>query len=212
MGYLTGFKDLLIESLKENKKLILILYAIFIITFIASWLFAAGVIPSDISDMGSSGPGMGDDVGAWELFTHNAFGGIVTYLASVLFAIPAIVMLIYNGMNLGFIGSLFSVIMPKGGLLYIVYLIPHGIFEITATVLQSAAGILFFLFLWRLIRGMIKSDETGFKQKLLKSYELHKKIFIQSLVLLIFATILLIIAAPIEAYLSMPIAEFIVGA
>ena len=58
----------------------------------------------------------------------------MTYLASVFFAIPAIVMVIYNAVNISLIGPLFDTILPNGGIMFILYLIPHGIFEITATI------------------------------------------------------------------------------
>ena len=57
----------------------------------------------------------------------------------------------------------------------------------------------------------VKSDENGFMQKCIASFRIHKKVLIQSIVLMIFATILLIIAAPIEAYFSVPFSEFIMG-
>ena len=103
------------------------------------------------SDIGS--------VSAVDIFIQNEWGGIVTYIASVFFAIPAIIVLIYNGVNLGFTGQLFNQIVPNGGFRYIVYLIPHGIFEITATVLQSVAGVLLFLFIWRFVKSW-RSEQT----------------------------------------------------
>ena len=97
--------------------------------------------------------------------------------------------------------------MPNGGTLYILYLIPHGIFEVTATVLQSVAGILLFLFIWRFIKSMRNKKTNGISQ----SFEKTKKALIQSIVLMIFSTILLLIAAPIEAYVSIPFAEFVMN-
>ena len=125
----------------------------------------------------------------------------------VFFAIPAIIVLIYNGVNLGFTGQLFNQIVPNGGFRYIVYLIPHGIFEITATVLQSVAGVLLFLFIWRFVKSWRSELTLGASD----AFDKTKKVLIQSIVLMIFATILLLVAAPIEAYISIPFSEFIVG-
>ena len=212
MEIITKFKDLLIDSLKENKKMILAFYAIFFITFILSAALAGGHMENVIDDIPDSAGGSKDgNVTATELFLHNELGGIEVYIASILFGIPAIIEIIYNGVSLGLTGALLSHFMPKGWIQYIIYLIPHGIFEFTAMVIQSVAGILLFLFIVDFLKGLIRSEKNGFKEKVIFSYEENNKRFIQSLVLMIFCTILLLIAAPIEAYVSIPLSNFILG-
>ena len=208
MGILTEFKNLLIESLTENKKLIIGLYIIFIVCFILAWILLGPRVENTVNKVSAINTGAtGTSVSVISLFINNEWGGIVTYVGSIFFAIPAFVMLIYNALNLGALGSLFNIAMPNGGLRYIIYLIPHGIFEITATVIQSVAGILFFLFIWRFIKALRSSETHGASD----AFEKSKKPFVQSLILMIFATILLIIAAPIEAYVSVPFSNFILG-
>lgn len=212
MDIITKFKDLLIDSLKENKKMILVFYAIFFISFILSAALVGGHMENVIDDTPDSAGGSKDgNVTATELFIHNELGGIGAYIASILFGIPAIIAIIYNGVSLGLTGALLSHFMPKGWIQYIIYLIPHGIFEFTAMVIQSVAGILLFLFIVDFLKGLIRSEKNGFKEKVIFSYEENNKRFIQSLVLMIFCTILLLIAAPIEAYVSIPLSNFILG-
>ena len=212
MDIITKFKDLLIDSLKENKKMILAFYAIFFVSFILSAALAGGHMENVIDDTPDSAGGSKDgNVTATELFLHNELGGIEVYIASILFGIPAIIAIIYNGVSLGLTGALLSHFMPKGWIQYIIYLIPHGIFEFTAMVIQSVAGILLFLFIVDFLKGLIRSEKNGFKEKVIFSYEENNKRFIQSLVLMIFGTILLLIAAPIEAYVSIPLSNFILG-
>ncbi len=212
MDIITKFKDLLIDSLKENKKMILAFYAIFFVSFILSAALAGGHMENVIDDIPDSAGGSKDgNVTATELFIHNELGGIEVYIASILFGIPAIIAIIYNGVSLGLTGALLSHFMPKGWIQYIIYLIPHGIFEFTAMVIQSVAGILLFLFIVDFLKGLIRSEKNGFKEKVIFSYEENNKRFIQSLVLMIFCTILLLIAAPIEAYVSIPLSNFILG-
>ena len=212
MDIITKFKDLLIDSLKENKKMILAFYAIFFISFILSAALVGGHMENVIDDTPDSAGGSKDgNVTATELFLHNELGGIEVYIASILFGIPAIIEIIYNGVSLGLTGALLSHFMPKGWIQYIIYLIPHGIFEFTAMVIQSVAGILLFLFIVDFLKGLIRSEKNGFKEKVIFSYEENNKRFIQSLVLMIFGTILLLIAAPIEAYVSIPLSNFILG-
>ena len=199
----------MIETLKENKKLIIGVYLLFIICFIAAWIMSGTAVESAISNStvsNATNSGM-EFESAVGILIQNEWGGIVTYAASIFFAIPAFIMIIYNGINLGFMGQLFSQAIPNGGLKYIVYLIPHGIFEITATVLQSVAGILLFLFIWRFVKAWRSSQTQGASD----AFDKTKKVLIQSIVLMIFAAILLIIAAPIESYISVPFSDIIVG-
>lgn len=66
------------------------------------------------------------------------------------------------------------------------------------------------MFVWRFLKGIIKG-ENGTRLSARDSFEKNKKVLIQSVVLLIFATILMLIAAPIEAYISVPFSEMILG-
>lgn len=199
-------KELFVESLTDNKKLIIGLYVMFIIVFIASWIIMAPKMHAATGNVTALG-GMGSDTSAIELFIHNEWSGIVTYFASVFFGILAVVTVVFNAFNLATIGPLFASIMPNGGIMYILYLIPHGIFEITGMILQSAAGILLFLFVWKFIRAWGSSDTSGASD----AFEMTKKTLIQSIVLMIIALILTLIAAPIEAYVSIPFSEFVMG-
>ena len=197
--------NLLIESLKDNKKLIIAFYAVFIIVFIATWILSAPKMETVASNVTVLANGSSGQSSAIELFVHNEIGGLLTYFASVFFGIFAVVAILYNAFNLAALGQLFSNILPNGGIYYIIYLIPHGIFEITATVIQSVAGILLFLFIWRFIKALRSGG--GASDAFLKT----KKILIQSIVLMVFATVLLLIAAPIEAYVSTGFSEFILS-
>lgn len=212
MNILTQFKNLLMESLRDNKKLIIGLYALFIIVFIIAWIYSSAHAADMISTMQAandtaSSVGLSTSLSPVDLFIQNEGGGIVTYIASIFFGIFAIIMVIYNAFNIGLLGPIIGHFAPGGGLQYIIYLIPHGIFEITATVLQSVAGILLFMFVYKFIRAIIGKETQGLSE----SFEVAKKPLIQSLVIMVFAAILLLIAAPIEAYLSVPISELFFG-
>lgn len=209
MNILIKFKNLLVESLIDNKKLIIGLYVIFIVIFILSWILSGPLVHSYLTNTtyvpGGDYSGLTDSL---DLFIHNEWSGIMTYVTSVFFAIPAIVVLVYNAVNLGLIGQLLSALVPNGGMRYMIYLIPHGIFEITATIIQSAAGIMLFMFVLRFIKAWRSSETQGASE----AFENTKKVLIQSIVLMIFSMILLLIAAPIEAYVSVPFSESLFGA
>ncbi|WP_458455846.1 hypothetical protein [Methanobrevibacter sp.] len=56
-------------------------------------------------------------------------------------------MLFCSALSLAYSDSFFSAVSENGGLQYIIYLIPHGIFEITGTVILIAAQILRSLYI-----------------------------------------------------------------
>ena len=73
-----NIKELIVETLKENKKLIIGLYALFIIVFIATWIMMApkvANIPTNATAVSTPGP----DSSALELFIHNESSGIVSF-------------------------------------------------------------------------------------------------------------------------------------
>ena len=177
-----------------------------------AWIYSSSHAAEAISTLNAandtaSSMGLSTTVSPVDLFITNEMGGIVTYIASIFFGIFAIVGLLYNALNLGALGPIMGYFSPGGSLQYIIYLIPHGIFEITATVLQSAAGILLFMFIYRFIMAIVGKETRGLSE----SFEKAKKPLIHSLVIMVFATILLLIAAPIEAYISVPISELLLG-
>ena len=182
--------------------------------FIVSWIFSSEIVAANIDQIinsgGVSGPSAGE-VSAIDLFIHNESSGIMVYFGSIFFAIMAFASIIYNAINLGMVGALLSSLQTNGALLYILYIIPHGIFEITGTIIQSVAGILLFRFLWNFVKSTIGNHENGWGSGLSQSFEKNKKLLIQSIVLMIFATVLLLIAAPLEAHVSYEFSRFIVG-
>ena len=141
---------------------------------------------------------------ALDLFIHNELGGIRTYLLSIFFGIAAFVELIMNGLILGTVcGELLSGSPVYGIVMFFALIVPHGIFEILATILESVAGVLLFLFIFRFFKTIYSTkDISTFKLKAKNSWEVTKVYLKQSIVLMIFYFVLLIIAAIIEAYIT----------
>ena len=98
--------------------------------------------------------------------------------------------------------------MSNGLMYYLIYLIPHGIFEFTSFITAGVAGMVLFKFIWHFIKSLRKN---GGDSRISSSYNENKQILIHSIALLIFAIILMIIAAPIESYISVPFANLIMG-
>ena len=213
MSFLVNFKNELFETLGEYKKLILIFYLVFLVLLVGSIVLAPNIVgnvadSSQVNNTDSSDDVQTDtDDGALYLFIHNEKSSLLVYISSIFFGISAIVTPIYDALNIGLISVLF-VKLGKGTLFYVIYLIPHGIFEFSGVILSSVAGLILFKFVWKFIKTMFKND-GDLKNRVSSSFNDNKKILKQSFILIIFTTILLLIAAPIEAYVSIPFAEFI---
>jgi uncharacterized membrane protein SpoIIM required for sporulation len=74
------------------------------------------------------------------LFTHNLKVGLVAMGLGVLAGVPTVLLMLYNGMILG---AFLSVYMKAGlGVEIWAWILPHGITELTATVLAGGVGLL----------------------------------------------------------------------
>jgi uncharacterized membrane protein SpoIIM required for sporulation len=73
------------------------------------------------------------------LFTHNLKVGLLAMGLGVLAGVPTVLLMLYNGMILG---AFLSVYMKAGlGLEVWAWILPHGITELTATVLCGGVGL-----------------------------------------------------------------------
>lgn len=76
---------------------------------------------------------------AMMLFTHNSGVGILTFGLGLLFGLPVVLLLVYNGMLIGAMTALFH---ERGlAIEWWSWILPHGVTELTAIVLCGAAGL-----------------------------------------------------------------------
>ena len=195
------------EAIVDNKRLIILMIALYVIFFIIGGILASqvlGMFSSKVHTMGAhmTKPSALDP--ALELFIHNEYAGIQTYVYSIFFGIFAFVSIMLNGALMGVFGGLALTKGPVYGIsMFIALVAPHGIFEIPANILESVAGVLLFLFIFRFFKTIYGiKDGSSFKLKAKKSWEVNKIYFKQSIVLMIFCCILLIIAAIIEGHIT----------
>ena len=195
------------QAIVDNKRLIILMVALYVIFFIIG-----GILSSQVFDMFSSkvhtiGAHMTKSSAldpALELFIHNEYAGIQTYVYSIFFGIFAFVSVMLNGALMGVFGGLALTKGPVYGIsMFIALVAPHGIFEIPANILESVAGVLLFLFIFRFFKTIHGTkDGSSFKLKAKKSWEVNKIYFKQSIVLMIFSCVLLVIAAIIEGHIT----------
>jgi uncharacterized membrane protein SpoIIM required for sporulation len=73
------------------------------------------------------------------LFSHNTRVGLLAFATGMLAAIPTVLLQLYNGLVLGAFASIFvhdSSLLP-----FLAWILPHGIPELTAITLCTAAGL-----------------------------------------------------------------------
>jgi stage II sporulation protein M len=139
------------------------------------------------------------------IFINNSrFAFFDMYIYGILFGITSAIELAYTGLVVGFAFVKYP-FTPF-------YLLPHGIFELSSFIIAAAAGFKLSITTLNIIWGglHIKRDNSIGEQvnKILSANYLK---FRDSLTLFIIAIILLVIAAIIEANISLAIGNYITG-
>lgn len=134
------------------------------------------------------------------LFTNNFTVAINMFLGGAYFSIVTLYLLIYNALVIGFTGSTLPIVY------YLTFTLPHGIVELTAIILSGAAGFRLTQAIITILSG-IPNDDAPFTDYVI----VGGRMIVDSLILLVIFTILLIIAAFIEANLTIPLGTTILG-
>jgi uncharacterized membrane protein SpoIIM required for sporulation len=74
------------------------------------------------------------------LFVHNTRVGLLSFATGMLAGVPTVLLHLYNGILLGAFASIFF--RDPWPLAFLAWILPHGIPELTAITLCSAAGLL----------------------------------------------------------------------
>lgn len=185
------------------------MYIVFLVIFFIVVIFYAPLVAEQIkAAIASVGTQEAGTTSPLWLICNNLTVDSMMYFGSIFFGIGAIGGTIFNAVNIGLASAIFSAKMSNGLMYYLIYLIPHGIFEFTSFITAGVAGMVLFKFIWNFIKSLRKN---GGDSRISSSYNENKQILIHSIALLIFAIILMIIAAPIESYISVPFANLIMG-
>lgn len=140
-----------------------------------------------------------------DIFFNNLKVICAMFILGAIFCFSALT-LAFNGFFTGYyIGTsdnLFEVLM---------YIIPHGIFEFSSCIFACAGGFVLFNFVCKFIKTLLKDKYGSISERIYNSFvESYDKLK-QSLILFAIAVILMVIAGIIEAYFTLPIAEFILS-
>lgn len=189
-------KEFIMGYFSRNKKFLLISLAIFLITFVISAIIAyinignqyglitATVVRSHVS------PISGFNMSAWDLFSHNFSVDVGVILFGFLFSIVSVILVLYNAYLIG---------APFGSdfIFAALTIIPHSIIEYSASVIALVGAFL----ITSIEIDIIKS--FSFRDVSVGDVIRQSNTKIKDIVLsFIFMTVLLVIAALVEVYLT----------
>lgn len=195
-GYGITYIMKLIEDgfFKRNKKIIIISFVIFILFALAGMIVSnmivgdqVGKISKAMMEMPKNGTGANLDIGmsSLDLFIHNFSVSVIIIAGGILFSIISFLVTVFNAFSIG---------APFGSdpVFALVSILPHSIFEYSATTLSLAVAFLITKLEIKMIRqrsfmGTLRESETELKD---------------ILVLIIVIVVLLAVAAVIEAYIT----------
>lgn len=169
------------------------------------WLAAAGLFLATAAIGGAVGAerqsfvvpirSRGDpvaDVDAVALFARNTRVGLFLVGGAVLFGLPTVVVLAWNGFVFG--AAMADATGTLGPLRAVLLVAPHGVVELPALWLAAAVGLRWIHLLWRLASGT--EFATGVPQAV-----------VDSLAAGLLAVGLLAVAAVVEAFVTLPLAR-----
>ena len=148
------------------------------------------------------------------IFTNNVTVAIMLYALGALGGVLGALILANNGMFIGYFGADFNIYA------YLALTVPHGIFEIPAIIIATTGGFVLLSFALHFIWNLRSPDysyldifdpyfsdvKITFKQRCYASFKMNQNKIKESFVFLCLAVILLIIAAFIEANITVPLA------
>jgi uncharacterized membrane protein SpoIIM required for sporulation len=138
----------------------------------------------------------------YTILTHNLYSLFITFLGGIIGLITFGTLFLNGfvyGTFLGYLGSSHVTSTTLGTLspkLFIIYTVPHGIFEITGFIIAGAAGFR----LTKIVYNLLKSED---------SVSDHYWEFKDAMALFIIAIVLIVIAAIIEANYTIPLGNYI---
>lgn len=142
----------------------------------------------------------------FSIFLNNLKVAFFIYGGGLLFGIITAFFLFYNGVFIGYAASQYPLTN------FIIYTIPHGIFEIVGIIVAGAAGFKLAGVIVDIIKGLRHiQPEMSRSNQFNYLLNVYYDDFKESLVLLAIAVILLLIGAFIEANFTLTWANYVTG-
>ena len=205
------------SSFANNMFILLFLILVFIIPLIAAYYYPdsfASVLQPMIQQFEQNIADGTVTLATDSLFVNNFTVALILYAGGALLGIMGITVLAMNGLFLGFFAAQMDLTS------YIALTLPHGIFEIPAIIIATTGGFVLLSFVLHFIWNLRSPDysyldifdpyfsdvKITFKQRCYASFKMNQNKIKESFIFLCLAVILLIIAAFIEANITVPLA------
>ena len=203
-GIIPGPRDFL-RYVHGLRYFLLLIVSIFVLCIIAG--YAITVIAPSMTDTLLSGleqkaadlsalSPLGMAIG---IFENNAFGCFISIALGPIFGLYPAFFIASNGViigvALGMVISKYGIVL--GVLVFVLGLLPHGIFELTAVFMSAAMGIKLF---YDLVRSVIKSDLNILKNSVLETIQMY--IFWILPILLVAAFVEVFVTGALLSYLT----------
>jgi uncharacterized membrane protein SpoIIM required for sporulation len=194
------------SAFTENKPAIISAIAILFISFVAGYFlepYSHSFLDPVINNLTQKVQNGVIQLTFQSIFFNNIQIVFSMFIYGLMFCFSA-VLLAFNGFFVGFYVATSDDIFQT-----LLLIIPHGIFEFSSCILACASGFVLFNFLYRFLKTLFKTDTDSVKEMLSISFADSSDKLKQAIILLIIASILMAIAGFIEAYLTIPMADFI---
>ncbi|MGZ7134318.1 MAG: stage II sporulation protein M [Methanobacterium sp.] len=203
------FQGFFMGLYKRNELLLIISAAIFFGSLFAGYFLAgfvdqimAGALKS-FKDSISKGQ---IKLTTLSIFINNMKIAFFLYGGGIFVGITTLIMLAYNGLFIGYVASKFNI----GD--FLIYTIPHGVFELSGIVVAGAAGLRLASTVINILRDIFDIQRHMPVGEQLKSIlDANYFEFKDSLKLFLIAAVLLLIGAIIEANFTVAWGNFIKG-
>lgn len=139
------------------------------------------------------------------IFLNNIRIVFLMFLTGFILCFSAII-LAFNGLFVGYFVADYGNLVKS-----LLYLIPHGIFELSSIVIACASGFVAFNFLFKFLKTLSIQENNSVKDKLAISFNESSIKLEQAIILLMVASILMAVAGFVEAYLTIPIADYLLS-
>ncbi|WP_414469379.1 stage II sporulation protein M [Methanobacterium sp. ACI-7] len=194
---------------RRNELLLIISAAVFLGSLFAGYFLSSFIDPIMANVFNS----FRDRVGRGEIklttisiFANNLQIAFSLYAGGIIVGLITIWILVFNGIFIGYAASKF----PIGD--FIIYTIPHGIFELTGIIIAGAAGLRLASTVIHIINDARKIKRyMSIPDQFINVLNANYFEFKESLALLIIAAILIFIGAVIEANFTISWANYIKG-
>jgi stage II sporulation protein M len=195
---------------KRNETFLMLSAALLIVSMVIGYAFAdllspiLGMIFGDFQNRVVQGE---IQLTTLSIFSNNIHVALSIYLGGLVLGTLSAIYLIMNGLFIGYAGTQF----PLGD--YILYTIPHGIPELLGIIISGTAGFRLASCILHILQDLthMRSDVSRTNQ-FKYILEIHLDEFWESLKLLLIAVVLLLVAAFIEANITLQWAGFVKSA